>query len=85
MRQDEVGKDWTSAIAGALGVGLVLAFASGGIFMMCSPVGAGPIGAVLVGAMIGTGSGCFMLWLFYWDQLTVKEIWRGIRDAWHRF
>jgi len=85
MRHDEVGKNWTAAIAGALALGLVLALASGGIFMLCAPVGAGLVGGVLVGAMIGTGIACFMLWLFYWDQITVKDIWHGIRDAWNAF
>lgn len=83
MRHDEVSKDWAPAVAGALALGLVLAFASGGIFMLCAPAGAGPVGGILVGAMIGTGVFCFMLWLFYWDQVTVKDIWRAIGDAWN--
>ena len=83
MKGDDTGKNWASAISGALGLGMVLAFTSA---CACEFLALANLFVCLgVGTVVGLGSAGLMLWLFYWDQLTVKDIWRGIGDVWEAF
>ena len=43
------------------------------------------LAAALAGGAVGCGLSLAMLWLFYWRQVTAKEIWQGISALWHEF
>ncbi|WP_029919485.1 hypothetical protein [Nevskia soli] len=83
MKDDDTGKNWASAINGAFWLGLVLAFTSACACEFLTPVNL--FVCLGVGAVVGFGSSGLMLWLFHRDQVTVKDIWRGIGDVWNAF
>lgn len=83
MKDNDTGKNWASAISGALWLGMVLAFTSACACEFLAP--ANLFVCLGVGVIVGPGSAGLMLRLFYWDQVTVKDIWRGIGDIWKAF
>lgn len=85
MSRNAPRKDWPSAISGAFWLALVLALASGGACGIYGPAGVRLLWCLIVGSLVGLGTAGFMLWLFHREQVTAKEIWRAIADAWNAF
>lgn len=77
---DPEEQDWPSAIAGALVLALVFSLIAAAITMRIGPPGQVWIPALVCGAIVGTGTAGFMLYLYYWQQVTARDIWRGIAD-----
>jgi uncharacterized membrane protein len=73
---------WALAVIGAVLLSLVSA---GCVAVICSIDGASLLVAALAGAIVGCCLSLTMLWLFYWHQVTAREIWQSISALWNEF
>jgi len=83
MTKYQPPQGWPSAFLAAAALGLFAACLVAAICVIWS--GATFMVACAFGCLVGAVLSAFMLWLFYWRQLTTKEIWQGIGAIWHEF
>jgi small neutral amino acid transporter SnatA (MarC family) len=78
----EPPKHWASAILGAVLLALVSAAC---VTVVCGLYGVSLPAAALAGGIVGCGLSLAMLRLFYWRQVTAREMWQTISALWHEF
>jgi hypothetical protein len=75
-------KHWASALVGAVLLALVSAAC---VTAVCGFFGTSLLPAALAGGVVGCSLSLAMLRLFYWRQVTAREIWQSISALWHEF
>jgi hypothetical protein len=83
MVQYQPPKNWSSAILAALALGCIATFAVAAVCVVFSSFTAAT--AFSYGGLVGFALAAFMLWLFFWRQITAKDIWQSIGALWHEF